>query len=78
MNLYKVTLYVVDFDRLGAEGIKNTLEHTRFPNDCISPRVDEIEVRDIGEWRDGHPINQSVTGRYYARDLFSKPLGENP
>lgn len=58
MNVHKVTLCIVDFDNLGADEIKSTLENERFPNDCISLEVVEIETRDIGTWSDSHPLNK--------------------
>lgn len=61
MKVYKVTIYVIDHDGLGAEGIKTEMENTNFANDCILPIVDpKIRVADIGEWRDDHPLNQSA------------------
>lgn len=57
MKAYKVTLLIIDFDELGPEGIKDTLQNTRYPNRCLSPTVQDVQVRDIGEWTDDHPLN---------------------
>ena len=57
MKVYKVTLLIVDHDALGSDDIATTLENARYPNRCISPDVMAIESRDIGEWRDDHPLN---------------------
>lgn len=59
MKAYKVELVIIDFDKLGPEGILDTLEETRYANDCIYPKVVNIESADIGEWTDEHPLNNS-------------------
>ena len=58
MNAYKVELLVVDFDDLGADGLKGILENSRYVNHCMRPEVMSIEERDIGEWYDDHPLNK--------------------
>ena len=57
MNVHRLVIMVVDFDEIGAEGIKGVIENARFPNDCIHPHVMEVDTRDIGEWHDEHPLN---------------------
>ena len=57
MNVHRLVIMVVDFDEIGAEGVKSVIENARFPNDCISPHVMEVDTRDIGEWHDEHPLN---------------------
>lgn len=47
MKVFKIELMVVDFDDLGAEGIKEVLENTDYPNHCLDPRVKSCESRDI-------------------------------
>ena len=32
MKVHKVELYVVDFDEVGTEELKNILENSRYPN----------------------------------------------
>lgn len=61
MKVHRVVLYVIDFDQLGADGVKDEIESTRFANDCISPKIGEIQTRDIGEWSDEHPLNKRST-----------------
>ena len=58
MKAYKVELLIIDHDELGAEDIKDELEHTNYANDCIMPTVQAIQCVDIGEWTDDHPLNQ--------------------
>lgn len=70
MQVHKITLTVIDFDNLGASGVQETLERTRFPNDCISPHVYAIESRDIGEWRDDNPLNRASTFKAEIERLF--------
>lgn len=57
MEVHRMVVTVIDHDGLGAEGVKSALENGRFPNRCISPGVQSIETRDIGVWRDDHPLN---------------------
>jgi hypothetical protein len=73
MEVHRVTFYVVDFDGLGADGVRLTLENTRFPNDCLSPTVTSVETRDIGEWADSHPLNNSATATAELNRLFGMP-----
>ena len=40
MRVYKVTLCIVDHDKLGEEGIVIEIENVRYPNHCMSPSVD--------------------------------------
>ena len=61
MKVYKIEVRVVDLDQIGEQEIKIVIENTRYPNRCISPEVKKIESRDIGEWHDEHPMNNSQT-----------------
>ena len=70
MNVYKVELLIIDHDGLGAEGIREALEETRYPNRCIMPHVKNIESRDIGEWTDEHPLNKRSTADAAYKELF--------
>lgn len=72
MKVHKLTVYVIDFDHLGAEAVKETLENQRFPNDCIDPRVLSMETRDIGEWSDDHPLNHTGKAPAEYERIFAK------
>lgn len=61
MQVHKIVLTVIDFDGLGQQGVLDALENTRFPNDCISPKVRHIHTADCGEWHDDHPLNKAST-----------------
>lgn len=61
MKAYKVEILVIDHDELDEDGIKTTLENTRYPNHCMHPYVKKITSADIGEWDDSHPLNQYAT-----------------
>ena len=61
MKVHKITLYVIDFDKLGADGVKQEIENTRYANDCISPQIMSVETADGGLWHDNHPLNQGDT-----------------
>ena len=71
MKVYKLTVMVIDHDQLGGPGIVSELENVNFPNDCMSPKVVDWELRDIGEWGNDHPLNQR---EWYAhfKQLFSE------
>ncbi|MAG67089.1 MAG: hypothetical protein CMK74_14665 [Pseudomonadales bacterium] len=57
MKVHRVTVLVLDFDELGADGVKAEMEAVRYPNRCMSPEVKHVETIDIGEWKDDHPLN---------------------
>ena len=73
MNVYKIEVIVIDFDELGAEGIKVEMENVRYPNRCISPDVINTKVRDIGVWQDDHPLNKHETRDAEIDRLFGVP-----
>lgn len=68
-KVYKVELLVVDTDDLGEEEVRDLLEHTRYPNHAISPRVMAVESREV-EWSDEHPLNNATTEQEAFRKLF--------
>jgi len=70
MKVMKLEVTVIDFDGLGADEVRKAIESTRYANDCISPNVLSVEVRDIGEWSDDHPLNNSKTADDELRRLF--------
>jgi len=71
MKVYKVTLMVIDYDELDdADEITSVIENARYANRCIYPNVVNIEERDIGEWSDDHPLNQTDECEDYFRALF--------
>lgn len=71
MKVYKLEVMVIDHDQIGEQGIKETLESTHYPNHCVLPRVKNVEVRDIGEWRDDHPLNLRDSADAEYRRLFA-------
>ncbi len=70
MKVYRVELMILDFDGLGEDGISETIECTRYPNHCMSPKVVKTESRDIGEWSDDHPLNNRTTADAAYAELF--------
>lgn len=70
MKAYKVTLLVVDHDKIGGAGIKDHIENMRYPNHCINPIVVDVEERDVGVWNDDHPLNQTMTMKREFREIF--------
>ena len=72
MKAYKLEILIIDFDGLGSKGIIEELENTRFANDCINPKVMDIEERDIGEWHDEHPLNSSLLTKEEYKKLWKQ------
>lgn len=71
MQAHKVTLLVLSInDDLDSDEIKSEIENVRYPNDCISVEVHDIESAEIGEWDDDHPLNQTATAINEWRRLF--------
>ncbi len=70
MKVYKLEIMVLDFDDIGAEGIKSMIEDSKYPNRCIHPVVKEMESRELGEWRDDHPLNNTATADEEYRRMF--------
>ena len=68
MKVYKVTLLVIDHDKMGAKGIKENLENEEYTN----PTVMDIESVDIGEWDDSHPLNSVRGMKAEFNKLFNK------
>lgn len=72
MQVHKVTICIVDHDRLGAEEIQEVIENESWPNDCINPQVVSVETREIGEWSDDNPLNNNRTFLSTFDKLFEK------
>jgi hypothetical protein len=70
MKAHKVTLLIIDHDKLGADGVKIELEGANYANDCIAPYVKDIETVEIGEWSDNHPLNKVETAAAEYHRLF--------
>lgn len=70
MKVYKVEIFVMDFDEIGPDRIKEAIEYTEYPNRCISPTVKNIESKDIGKWYDSHPLNNRNTCDAEYESLF--------
>ena len=66
MKAYKVELLVIDHEEIGAKDIKILLEDSRY----LNPHVKRIEVADIGEWDDDHPLNHPDTADAEYKRLF--------
>lgn len=68
-EVHRVVLYVVDHDQVGAADVREMLEHTRYPNRCIAPRVVSVETQAV-EWDDDHPLNTRATAAAAFAELF--------
>ena len=71
-KVHRVEILIVDHDDLGADGIRQVLESTRYPNHCISPQVAAVQTREV-DWTDGHPLNQKRSWRAAFAALFANP-----
>lgn len=60
MKAYKVTVFIIDFDEVG-DDIPVEMENVRYPNHCLHPEIIDMQVADIGEWDDDHPLNKRDT-----------------
>ena len=72
MKAYKIEIFVIDYDEIGSDDIKETIENASFPNDCISLKIKNIIEKDIGEWHDDHPLNKRATCDEEYKKLFPK------
>jgi hypothetical protein len=72
VKVHRIVLTVIDFDGLGDHGVRETLENAHYPNRCIAPNVLSVETRDIGEWRDDHPLNFASKAKAEIERLFGK------
>lgn len=70
MKAYKIELIVVDHENMEEEQIIVALENTRY----IHPNVIRCEGVDIGEWDDGHILNQRGTTYEQVQEIFSKDI----
>lgn len=52
-----MTLMFLDHDNIGAADAVQLTENARLPNHISPGKVLAVEERDIGEWRDDHPLN---------------------
>jgi hypothetical protein len=71
MEVHKITLYVVDFDQLGADAVADTIVNQRYPNHCISPSILSVVSADAGEWSDAHPLNHGDKAAAEIDRLFT-------
>lgn len=69
MKVFKVEVMILDFDDVGAEGIKEVIENARYPNHCISPHVKAMSSREV-DWSDDHPLNNRATCEVAYQELF--------
>lgn len=69
MKVFKIEIMVLDFDGVGADEVKYLIENIRYPNRAISPKVKNIESREV-VWSDDHPLNRADTEEAAYRDLF--------
>lgn len=69
VRVHKVTVLIVDHDEIGAAGVREHLQYTRYANHCMAPTVLAIETCEV-EWSDKHPLNQKRTQAAEVERLF--------
>jgi len=70
-KIYKITLFVADWDDLGADSVVEVIESTKYPNHCIGPRVVDIKTEAV-DWSDDHPLNKQNSWKEAFQKLFDK------
>jgi hypothetical protein len=66
--MYKLEVYVIDFDNSDKYDIINDIENSRY----YSVNVQSHEVADIGEWSDDHELNQGSATSEQFRKYFKE------
>ncbi len=69
-KVYKIEILVVDHDAVGGDEIRSIIEDARYPNDCLSPQVKSVQVREV-DWSDDHPLNKHATTDAAYAALFA-------
>ena len=69
MKVYKMEVFVIDFDEVGKEVVRSILVNARFPNRCIMPYVGEIQTREV-EWSDSCDLNRIDLRKEAFQTLF--------
>ncbi len=57
MKAYKIVVLFLDHDDIGPDEAAQLIENARLPNHIIPGTVMSVEMCDIGEWDDEHPLN---------------------
>ncbi len=70
MKVHRIEVMVVDHDGLGANEVRTVIESTNYPNDCIRPKIVDVQTREV-EWTDDHPLNQRRGWLAAFRALFA-------
>lgn len=72
VRVYRLVVYVVDHDGVGAAGAMSAIENARYPNRCIHPTVDCEYASKTVDWHDQHPINITTKSLDALRELFEE------
>jgi len=77
MNAYKIEIFVIDYDEIGKEQIKEYINEADFPNHCLDLKVKNMVEKDIGEWHDDHPLNKKAICETEYKRLFGETKGDD-
>jgi hypothetical protein len=70
MNIYKLEVYVFDYEGVGLENIISNIEGRRY----LYALVKASESADIGHWSDDHILNKTGTPVEVFRSYFGTEL----
>lgn len=73
MKVMKLVLMVIDTDNMGEEAIKSRIESCRD----VYPEIKSVEIREIDDWRDDHPLNNIMTSDQEFERLFTESVINN-
>jgi len=69
-----VTIYVLDLDGLGPDGVEEELENTRYANHCMNPEVLNVKTVDV-PFHDDHPLNSRAKCLTWLKEQFPSLAG---
>lgn len=67
MKIYKLEVYVYDFEEQSVNDVINELQKNKY----YSVQVADYDIRTINNWTDDHPANQ-CNWLEFLRNLFSR------
>lgn len=70
IRVFKVTMMVVDFDRVGSKEIERMIEETKYANHSIAPLVESVKSVEY-DWDDECELNKRGWETHFRR-LFEK------
>ena len=72
MKVYKLEVLVLDFEESGDDEVIELIENNKY----LMVNVIDIKSKQIDDWDDDHPLNQSDTQKQAVIELFGDGNGE--